>query len=150
MKLNKFMHRPDQFVTAVQIDLDLPTGVLYHKWGGTQQASRGDWLLNNQGECYTVDQESFAATYREIQPGQYCKVGSVWAAVATIDGTIDTKEGQSSYLAGDYIVYNNQDGTDGYCVTAAKFLSMYEAVQPTQLDPDTEEFLEWLEQNPEK
>jgi hypothetical protein len=37
-----------------------------------------------------------------------------------------TKEGKSHYQSGDYLVYNNEDGTDAYCISAAKFESMYE------------------------
>ena len=37
-----------------------------------------------------------------------------------------TKEGQSRYGSGDYLVFNNEGGTDGYCMSAAKFEAMYE------------------------
>lgn len=127
--IHRFIKRKDLLVTAVQINLELdsiPAVIYYSKWGGTQTAKQGDWLLNNQGECYTVDQESFAATYEEVTPGQYCKTGSVWATIATADGVINTKEGQSTYEAGDYIVFNSEDLTDGYCMSSEKFLSMYE------------------------
>jgi hypothetical protein len=50
----------------------------------------------------------------------------VWAEKATRDGSTATKEGRSYYSAGDYLVYNNEDGTDAYCIGAAKFESMYE------------------------
>jgi hypothetical protein len=39
---------------------------------------------------------------------------------------VNTKEGSSHYQKGDYLVYNNQDGTDSYCVSADKFESTYE------------------------
>jgi hypothetical protein len=39
---------------------------------------------------------------------------------------VATKEGQSRYAAGDYLVSNDEDGGDAYCITAAKFEAMYE------------------------
>jgi hypothetical protein len=38
---------------------------------------------------------------------------------------VETKEGQSHYRAGDYLVSNNEDGSDAYAISAAKFESMY-------------------------
>ena len=38
----------------------------------------------------------------------------------------DAKEGTSQHQAGDYLVSNNQDGTDPNCFGAAKFESTYE------------------------
>jgi len=46
--------------------------------------------------------------------------------VATARGSVVTNEGKSFYKAGDYLVYNNEDGTDAYCISADKFESMYE------------------------
>ena len=88
----------------------------------------GDWIVNNGGECYTIDVESFANTYTLVDPdtpGIYFKTGSVWAKKATEDGAIKTKEGESHYKAGDWIVFNNEDGTDGYKVTDEKFRALY-------------------------
>ena len=50
----KHVKRATQFVTAVQVDLELD-GFTYRKWGGTQRCKRGDWLVNNNGEVYTVE-----------------------------------------------------------------------------------------------
>ena len=46
----------------------------------------------------------------------------------TCAGHIETKEGLSHYIEGDYIVYNNEDLTDGYCMRDKKFEGMYEEV----------------------
>jgi hypothetical protein len=46
--------------------------------------------------------------------------------VTTVGGAVTTKEGQSRYDAGDYLVFNNEDGTDAYCMSAVKFEAMYE------------------------
>jgi hypothetical protein len=112
-------------VTAVKLDLQT-TGFTYEKWGATQTCKPGDWLLDNNGDVYTVDGASFARTYEMSSPGRYIKVAPVWAEQATSDGEIGTKEGVTHYRSGDYLVYNEQDGGDGYAVAAAEFQRMYE------------------------
>jgi len=82
--------------------------------------------VDNEGSIYTVDSEVFASTYQEKSPGIYVKTTSVWAEVATEPGVVDTREGKSHYQPGDYLVFNNEDGTDAYCMSVAKFESMYE------------------------
>ena len=121
----RFRRKADRGVVAVQLDLDTD-GFTYRKWGAEQRCKRGDWLVDNEGDFYSVDGEVFAKTYRKVRPGLYVKTTPVWAEVATSPGSVATKEGQSHYTAGDYLVSNNEDGTDGYCMSAAKFESMYE------------------------
>ena len=70
--------------------------------------------------------EVFARTYRELSPGVYLKTTPVWASKASQAGTVRTKEGATDYQSGDYLVSNNEDGSDAYAVTAEKFESMYE------------------------
>ena len=50
----------------------------------------------------------------------------VWAFVAPEAGYVQTKEGKTQYRAGDYLVFNDEQGGDGYAVAADKFESMYE------------------------
>ena len=88
----KYVKRPDSFVTAVQLDLDTE-GFTYEKWGGTQACKPGDWLVNNGGDVYTVDQATFAETYRTESPGVYVKIVPVWAEVAAQAGVIETRRG---------------------------------------------------------
>ena len=121
----RYRKRLDQSVVAVQLDLDTD-GFTYRKWGGEQRCKRGDWLVDNKGDTYSVDGEVFARTYRGVGPGVYVKTTPVWAEVASKSGRVPTKEGESHYDAGDYLVYNNEDGTDPYCISASKFESMYE------------------------
>jgi hypothetical protein len=109
----------------VQLDLET-TGFTYQKWGNAQQCKPGDWLVNNDGDTYTVDRQTFERTYRATGPGTYVKVTPVWADVADTPGVIRTKEGGTRYLAGDYLVYNEPDGGDGYAVSKDKFERMYE------------------------
>ncbi len=119
------MKKPDNFVVAVQLDLDTP-GFAYQKWGELQFCKRGDWLVCNQGDTYTIDGKTFDRTYRQSSPGVFVKTTPVWAERATQEGSIPTKEGATRYQAGDFLVYNEKDGGDGYAVSAATFQEMYE------------------------
>ena len=121
----KYKKKPTSFITAVQLDLDTE-GFTYNKWGGKQVCKRGDWLVNNNGGTYTIAEETFAQTYEFVSPGVYIKSAPVWAEVAEKTGKVKTKEGETAYEAGDYLVYNNEDGTDGYAMSPASFKSMYE------------------------
>ena len=82
--------------------------------------------MDNDGEVYTVDADVFARTYRALRPGNYLKTTPIWAEVAVRAGSVPTKEGVSRYEAGDYVVSNNEDGSDAYCMSADKFNSLYE------------------------
>lgn len=123
--LKKYLRRPETAVTAVQIDLETE-GFTYEKWGGTQKAKAGDWLVNSGNDAYTIERETFAQTYEQMSPGRFIKSAPVWAREAAEDGAIQTKEGTTAYKKGDMIVFNNEDGTDGYAMSAEKFASLYE------------------------
>ena len=122
---NRYRKRVGHSVIAIQLNLDLE-GFSYRKWGGEQHCKRGDWVVDNQGDIYTVDADVFTKTYQKVGPGQYVKITPVWAKVATTAGTIKTKEGSSAYNPGDYLVYNDPLATDGYCMSSEKFKSMYD------------------------
>jgi len=124
----QYTKRANQFIIAVQFDLK-SEGFTYEKWGGTQGCKPGDWLVNNNGDTYTVDGETFARTYRSTGPGTYIKVATVWAEAANEAGEVTTKEGATRYEPGDYIVYNEPDGGDGYAVSKVAFEQMYEIVE---------------------
>ncbi|MET0657411.1 MAG: hypothetical protein ABW110_04545 [Steroidobacteraceae bacterium] len=128
MSRRKYRRRPDQGVTAIKLDLDID-GFTYRKWGGDQRAKRGDWLIDNDGDIYTVDSESFARTYERLDKGRYVKTTPIWAEVASGPGRIPTKEGETEYARGDYIVCNEPDGGDAYAIKAADFERMYEEVE---------------------
>jgi len=119
-----YRKKASEYVVAVRLDFETD-GLVYRKWGGTQRAKAGDWLVDNAGDVYTVDAEVFARTYERVLAGVYIKITPVWAEVATHAGSVKTKEGQSHYQAGDYIVSNNSDGSDKYAVSATKFEQMY-------------------------
>jgi len=121
----RYRKRTDRFVVAVQLDLDT-AGFTYRKWDAEQRCKKGDWIVDNDGDIYSVDGEVFAKTYRKVNPGIYVKTTPIWAEVASQPGSVVTIEGESHYQSGDYLVSNNEDGTDAYCISAAKFESMYE------------------------
>lgn len=121
----QYIKRAAQPVIAVQIDLET-AGFTYRKWGGIQTCKRGDWLVNNDGDTYTVDRETFARTYRATGAGTYVKITPVWAEVAPAAGEVRTKEGVTHYAAGDYLVYNEADGGDAYAMSRESFERMYE------------------------
>ena len=123
--MQKYRKKKQTPVTAIQLDLDFQ-GFEYQKWGGTQRCKRGDWLVNNQGDVYTVDGETFDRTYRQVSPGVYEKIAPVWAQKVDKAGAIQTKEGSTAYNAGDYLVYNDPARKDGYAVESKIFHAMYE------------------------
>jgi hypothetical protein len=120
----KYKRRRGSFVVAIQLELDTE-GFKYKKWGGEQVAKRGDWLVDNNGDKYTVSRDSFAQTYERVSPGVYVKSAPVWAEVAATAGKVITQEGETAYRPGDYLVYNNPDGSDAYAVEKEKFNSLY-------------------------
>jgi hypothetical protein len=124
----KYVRNPDRPVAAVQLSLETD-GLVYRKWGGQQRAKKDDWLVDNDGDVYTVEAEVFANTYRPVDraknPGAYLKVTPVWAEEATEAGAVSTKEGATRYEAGDYIVSNQADGSDSYAIGREKFHQLY-------------------------
>lgn len=129
MARRKYRRRSQTPVVAVRLDLDTE-GFDYEKWGGTQHCKAGDWVVRNGSDTYTVDAESFARTYRELSLGLYEKHTAVWAERADSAGSIQTKEGTTDYAAGDVLVYNAEDGSDGYAMSGGKFDALYEPDEP--------------------
>jgi hypothetical protein len=123
---HRYLRRPDSPVVAIRLAVDTD-GFVYRKWGGEQRAKPGDWLVDNDGDVYTVDAEVFGRTYRRVESerGAYVKMTAVWAERASKSGSVKTKEGVTHYQAGDYIVSNSSDGSDQYAIAAKKFESLY-------------------------
>lgn len=121
----RYRKKSGQTVIAVKLDLETD-GLTYRKWGAEQKAKAGDWIVLNAGDTYTVDNDTFQATYRQVSPGNYVKSTPIWAEVASADGSVSTLEGESHYKAGDYVVCNKEDGTDTYCIAADVFEAAYE------------------------
>jgi hypothetical protein len=121
----RYRRKPDQAVTAVRLALDFD-GLTYRKWNDTQRAKPGDWLVDNNGDVYTVGADTFARTYTKVGPGRWLKSAPVWAERATEAGDVATQEGRTHYKAGDWLVSNQEDGGDAYAIEAAKFEQLYE------------------------
>ena len=124
----KYVKRPDQKVHAVQLVLETD-GFTYRKWGAEQRCKRGDWLVNNDGDAYPVDRETFARTYRHVGDAAYLKTTPIWAERADAAGDVKTKEGATHYDRGDYLVFNQEDGGDAYAISKARFEAMYEPAE---------------------
>jgi len=124
----KYVRKLQRPVAAVQLSFDMDD-LVYRKWGAEQRAKRNDWLVDNQGDVYTVEAEVFARTYRAVdptaQPGAFVKTTAVWAVEATEAGAVRTKEGVTHYEAGDFIVSNEPDGSDSYAIARDKFNELY-------------------------
>ncbi len=121
----RYVRRPDRSIAAVRLALDTD-GLFYRKWGGEQRAKPGDWLVDNDGDVYTVDAAVFERTYRRVGPGAYVKTTPIWAEQAHEAGSVKTKEGATAYQPGDYLVSNDADGSDEYAIEKDKFESLYE------------------------
>jgi hypothetical protein len=121
----RFRRRPDRPVAAVRLPPDCD-GLRYRKWGAEQHGKPGDWLVDNEGDVYTVDAASFERTYRAVGTGAYVKTAPVWASRAEAAGSVPTREGTTHYAAGDYLVSNREDGSDAYAIAAGKFETLYE------------------------
>ena len=119
-----YRQREGKQVHAIRLNLDLDA-FSFRKWGGLQKAKRGDWLIERDGDTYTVDAEVFARTYQQIGPATYVKQSSVWAKPADSDGVILTREGGTHYRKGDYLVWNDPEGLDGYAISRDKFENLY-------------------------
>ena len=124
MARQSYVRRPDRPVIAIRLALDLQSFV-YRKWDDEQRAKQGDWLVDNDGDVYTVDADSFARTYQQTGPGAYNKTTPIWAEKAAQAGSVKTKEGATHYEAGDYLVSNESDGSDAYAISAEKFEALY-------------------------
>ncbi|MEB3321396.1 MAG: patatin-like phospholipase family protein [Synechococcaceae cyanobacterium] len=123
-----YRSRPGRSVQAIRLTL-ATEGLRYRKWGALQTAKQGDWIVDTGSDVYTVDGETFARTYRPVGDGRYEKHSTVWAVPATADGVVPTKEGETHYRAGDYLVCNQADGGDTYAVPRAKFEQLYEPAE---------------------
>ena len=122
--LIRYIRNPNRPVAAVRLALDTK-GLVYRKWGGRQRAKKGDWIVDNDGDVYTVDAAVFRRTYRKVGIGEYVKKTPVWAVRATRAGRVRTKEGSTGYKKGDYLVSNHKDGSDAYAMSAKKFKGLY-------------------------
>lgn len=129
-KAKKYAIKDNQGIVAIQMNLELETDEFrFEKWGGTQTCKRNDWLVHNllDGDTYVVDGREgvFNRTYRPCGPGRYRKVGHVYAVRADEAGRIATKEGETAYRVGDYVVGDRPEGGNFYAMEPDKFHEKY-------------------------
>ncbi len=127
-ELRRYKKKSTAYIIAVKLDLET-SGFTYRKWGGIQTCKSGDWIVCNEGDTYTIDQETFMKTYEQVSPGIYVKPNIIWAKTTNHSGVIKTKEGETHYKSGDYLVYNDLDRKDGYAVDTETFKSLYELIE---------------------
>lgn len=127
--LKRYRRKAETLVVAVRLDLETE-GFTYRKWGGDQTCKAGDWVVDNDGDTYTVDGEVFDRTYREVRRGLFRKTTEVWARMAGESGEIRTREGLTTFRAGDYLVFNDPEEEDGWAVAPEKFEELYEPAPP--------------------
>ena len=120
-----YRKKADRLVTAIQLDLETD-GFEYQKWGDRQRCQAGDWLVNNDGDVYTVDRDTFERTYQSVSQGLYQKTQTVWAEPLKDAGRVKTQEGWTHYQPGDYLVCNDAEGQDCYSMDAETFHAQYE------------------------
>lgn len=75
------------------------------KAGDTLHGKAGDWLVEGpDGAERTVADEKFRASYEEIAPGQYRRVGVVTARQVSAGESVATLEGSATARPGDWVV----------------------------------------------
>lgn len=127
-QLLRYKKRYEARVIAIKLNLETK-GFSYKKWGETQVCKPGDWIVYNNDETYTVDNETFLKTYKQVSFGVYAKNNHIWAETAQHSGAIKTKEGETHFKSGDYLVYNDIERKDGYAITHEVFNKLYELVE---------------------
>lgn len=78
----RYEKRADSYVITVRLEMDTD-GFTYRKWGGIQRCKPSDWLVDNNGDIYTVDGEFFLKAYRKVGPRAYAETSPVWAEGGT-------------------------------------------------------------------
>jgi len=121
----RYRRRLDRPVVAVRLQLDTE-GFDYRKWDDRQHCKAGDWIVDSEGDVYTVDATTFERTYKAVGTGTYVKTTPIWGEPAAASGSVKTQEGQTHYDAGDFVVSNNEDGSDAWAIRAEKFRELYE------------------------
>jgi hypothetical protein len=125
----KKYRRKSNLVSAIQLRFETDNEKClfnYHKWGDEQTCKPYDWVVENNGETYTIDNNSFQSTYQLVTPGKYTKIAYVWAKEAESDGKIKTKEGFTHYKRGDMIVANDPNFLDQYAMSQEQFYELYD------------------------
>lgn len=71
--------------------------------GSSLKGVRGDWLIKDGFEVWTVAQSTFTTTHQEVSPGWYKKVSPALLLLLDCDLTVESLEGPSSGAKGDIL-----------------------------------------------
>lgn len=95
--------------------------------GDVLDAQEGDWwVVDDAGVGRSVKPEAFAASYLEVSPGRFRRVGLVSARRATVEEVVATLEGTALAEPGMWVV-TGPDG-DSWPVPDEVFRAGYEAL----------------------
>ena len=108
----RYRRRPGQPVVAVQLRLDTE-GFRYQKWGDEQRCKANDWLVDNDGEVYTVDADSFARSYTVQGQGTYVKTGKVYWSKDQ-ENLFGLQEGEFSGTFREFLSFIHPDDIERY------------------------------------
>lgn len=127
--MKQYERRPDGLIIAIQIRLDLEAGgIAYRKWDSEQWGKRGDWLINDDGDTYTVSAENFANDYELSESGLYRNTAKVWAEEATGSGFVEIRGGTAPFVEGNMLVFSDPDRKEGQVFFYNKFNRLYRPV----------------------
>jgi hypothetical protein len=106
--------------------------------GQIMRANAGDWAVQDcDGDSWSVRDAVFRATYEHTAGNRWRRVGLVLARAARHGETIDTPEGPTTAVNGDWVVRGNQG--EQWPVPAEQFSRRYRrAVSPSNFDSDQE------------
>lgn len=112
-------------VHATQLDRSLSWNTDH---GSTLWGQPGDWLVETDGERWTVDGEVFQRTYEHLEADVYRKVTPVLAAKLAHPDSVESREGVVNAERGDLLVCN----ITGECwsVPACRFFQRYAPLNP--------------------
>lgn len=114
---------PTSVVRVIQLDAPLTWNADH---GSTMQAQPGDWLVQSEGDTWSVEDGIFRVTYEHLRDDLYRKVTPVLAVELPAAGTVLSREGMVEAEQGDLLVCN----VTGECwsMPKEKFFQRYAVV----------------------
>jgi hypothetical protein len=96
--------------------------------GATMQAGAGDWLVQEGDASWSVRDDIFRSSFRQVGGSQWQRCGTVLARPAQAGETIDTPEGSTVAADGDWVIKG--DHGDQWPVPADVFARHYAETPP--------------------
>lgn len=98
--------------------------------GATMQAGPGDWLVEEDGANWSVRNDIFRSSHRQISGTEWRRCGTVLARLAHPGETIETAEGPTAAADGDWVVKG--DAGEQWPVPADVFTRHYAELPPSE------------------